>query len=291
MAQARTGSTQKALEKQAQCSVLTKVLLTSGKHLAVLEQELGLVFSDTANGVVPNGDRFRKLLNPKRSPMRRTKFVDVVRRAYSKGWLTGSDVFELGLEQAISSPYAADVFDDRDAAHTIFKKGVERMSAGLLPLSSAGKQGGTPRRPRDHAEALEGYEAWRREIRKLGCWVANTSDWMEWYESTHHPYRPSGTSIFSARSMDPAPLTPKVDDDCWQSHQIDAEEPLPKYHPLLVKDLILICDGDLPYARHPEPLDRQELVRAEQLREREEREWREFIHAIEQRRGRNQTAD
>lgn len=274
--------------KQAQISVLNKILLTSRGRAAYLERELAIAFPHPISGTLPNGDRFRKLLNPNRSPMLRASFVNVVRRARERGWLTDRDVFELGLREAIpGGEHPAEMFVRWDEANEIFTKGVERMSAGLLPLTSAGKQGGTTRCPRDHAEALQGYEAWRNEIRSLGCWVAKASDWMDWYESTYHP-DVGGRSIFVNDSSDGSSCSGhgEWDDEAPPHEIVDEDEWLPDYHALVVKELILVCDGDQPYSRHPEPLDRPVLVRAERLRLQEEQEWREFNRAIEHRRNR-----
>ncbi|MHA6828258.1 hypothetical protein ACQUJV_18800 [Ralstonia pseudosolanacearum] len=285
MGQIQSAEEQPAPAKQAQISALNKILLTSRKRPAYLEVALGIAFRHPISGTLPNGDRFRKLLNPKRRPMRRASFVNVVRRANKEGWLTDRDVFELGLQEAITGgERPTELFARRDEARAVFTKGIERMSAGLLPLTSAGKQGGTTRRPRDHAEALQGYEAWLNEIRSLGCWVAKASDWMGWYKSTNHP-GVGGHSIFVNESNDGSL---RLEHDEWGDdeppHAIAGEDGwLPDYHPLVVKELVLICDGDQPYSRHPEPLDRPDLVRAECLRLREEQEWREFNRAIERR--------
>lgn len=288
MVQAGSVGEQPTPAKQAQISVLNKILLTSRERPPYLEKELGIAFAHPISGTLPNGDRFRKLLNPNRSSMLRASFINVVRRARKKGWLTDRDVFELGLREAISSGEpSAELFARWDGANKIFTKGIERMSAGLLPLTSAGKQGGTTRRPRDHAEAIQGYEAWLIEIRSLGCWVAKALDWMDWYQSTYHP-DVGGRSIFANDSSDGSLCLGhgEWDDDDPPHEIVDEDEWLPDYHPLVVKELILVCDGDQPYSKHPAPLDRPELVRAERLRLREEQEWREFNRAIEHRRNR-----
>ncbi|MCP1174483.1 hypothetical protein [Ralstonia chuxiongensis] len=242
------GAEGKVLAKATTVEILWEIRANSREWLAVLEEKLGLCMSHESSGVVPTGDRFLKLLNPKRSALPAAKLVQVVRNGWKYAWLSDDYVFELGLRDAIRAKHAVDVLERRDRAYEIFSRGLERMQRGVLPLASGGRKGGTPKLISDDLEARRTYDTWIEEIRALGGQVMDAEEWLGWFEVSDSRKSMQAT----AEEWDRPECPPWVGEhDYWDALY-------PPYHPLLLDRLILVCDGDLPYSPYPQRIRRPE---------------------------------
>jgi hypothetical protein len=183
--------------------------------------------------------------------MEEEDFVLKARLGYARGRLDDQFVFEFGLWRLLDTELAKSEIEalltKRHKANEIFRKGIDRMLRGRLPLAPSPK-GGTPKRwdKVQLEEAHASYQAWAHQIEELGCRVMDVEEWLGWFYAAD-PVRTMEETMWywGSDSLDgEVPCPPWLSDrDYWETF-------MPLNSPRLLDRLILVTESDMPYSAY-----------------------------------------
>ncbi|KVL31130.1 hypothetical protein WS97_23405 [Burkholderia territorii] len=183
--------------------------------------------------------------------MEEEDFVLKARLGYAQCRLDDQFVFEFGLWRLLDTELAKSEIEalltKRHKANEIFRKGIDRMLRGRLPLPPSPK-GGTPKRW-DYVQlkdAHASYQAWVQQIEALGCLVMDVEEWLGWF----YVAEPARTMEETMWYWGSDSLDGEVPCPPWASDRDYLETLMPLNSPKLLDRLILVTESDMPYSAY-----------------------------------------